>query len=141
MTTQFDFDDRINLRDVTARVEELREERKARNGDDWEDETENGDNPWATENPEDDVELVELENLLSELAGYGGDYQWEGDWYPQRLIRNSYFTDAMQELVEDIGDIPRGLPGYLVIDWEATADNLRMDYSSVDFAGTTFWYR
>lgn len=134
MTTQFDFDDRINLRDVTARVEELREERDA----DPENRTAE---EWAEYYPEDAEELRELEALLSELAGYGGDYLWGGDWYPLYLIRNSYFTDAMQELVEEIGDLPRGLPGYLVIDWEATADNLRMDYSRVDFAGTTFWYR
>ena len=27
------------------------------------------------------------------------------------------------------------------IDWDAAADALRIDYSSVEFEGVTFWYR
>ena len=72
-----------------------------------------------------------LRELLGELCGQGGDEQWEGDWYPITLIRDTHFADAMQELCEDIGDLPKGFPAYMVIDWEATAENLRGDYSSV----------
>jgi hypothetical protein len=50
-------------------------------------------------------------------------------------------VDYCQELLEDIGDIPKGLPGYIVIDWEATAENLKADYSTVDFDGQTYYYR
>lgn len=64
-----------------------------------------------------------------------------GDWYPVGFIRDSYFTEAMKELVEDIGDLPKNAPAYLVIDWEATADNLRVDYSSVEIDGAIYWYR
>jgi hypothetical protein len=78
---------------------------------------------------------------MSELAGCGGDEQWQGVWYPVTLISDSYFVDAMRELVQDIGDLPRDIPAYLAIDWEATADNLRVDYSSVDIGGLTYWYR
>lgn len=78
---------------------------------------------------------------MDELCGSGGDHQWKGDWYPVTLIRDTYFVDAMQELVQDIGDLPRDIPGYLAIDWEETADNLRADYSSVEYDGVTYWYR
>lgn len=95
----------------------------------------------AFEDESEHDEYVQLQGLLDELKGYGGDEQWRGDWYPITLIRDSHFTDAMQELCEDIGDFPDGIPSYYVIDWEATASNLRVDYSSVEFDGVTYWYR
>lgn len=96
----------------------------------------------AFEDESEGEEYEALKSLLEDLKGYGGDEEWRGDWYPISLIRDSYFVEAMQELCEDIGDIPRGgLPSYYVIDWEATANNLRVDYSSVEFDGVTYWYR
>jgi hypothetical protein len=135
MTDINNMQDILDVRDIIARVEELREGREEYNekmsdGAAW-DKVEDGE-------PE---ELKTLESLLSELAGYGGDEQWEGVWYPVTLIRDSYFTDYAQELCEDIGDIPRELPHYIEIDWEATARNIRTDYSSVEFDGVTYWYR
>jgi hypothetical protein len=53
------------------------------------------------------------------------------------LIHEDNFIDAMRELCEDIGD----LPDYIVIDWEATAENLRADYTSVEFEGSTYYTR
>lgn len=126
---------RIDLRDVMARVDALREERDA--SEIPANEYGGPNDTWADERQE----LAELESLLGDLKGYGGDEQWEGDWYPVGLIHEDSFTDAMQELVQDIGDLPRDIPGYLVIDWEKTADNLRADYSSVEFGGDTYWYR
>ena len=45
------------------------------------------------------------------------------------------------ELLSDIGDLPAEIPHYIVINREATARNIRMDYSSVDYDGVTYWYR
>jgi len=111
-------DDMIDVRDVTAKFEELESE-------------------GATGEPECDL----LAELLDDIKGYGGDEHWRGDWYPVTLIRDSYFATAMQELCEDIGALPKDLPCYIVIDWEATARNLRVDYTSVEFDGVTYWYR
>lgn len=88
-----------------------------------------------------DEELQSLLSLMDELKGQGGDEQWRGDWYPVSLIHEDYFVDAMRQLMEDIGDIPHRFPSYIVIDWEATAENLRVDYSSVDIEGHTYWFR
>lgn len=38
-------------------------------------------------------------------------------------------ADFVQQLIEDIGDIPKDLPGYIHIDWERTAHDVMMDYS------------
>jgi len=119
-TTEITADQILDVRDIIARVEDLRE------GQDDEDER---------------AELAKLEELLASLKGYGGDEKWEGSWYPLTLIRDDYFADAMEELVKDIGDLPHDIPDYLVIDWEATAKNLRVDYASVEFDGETYWYR
>lgn len=57
------------------------------------------------------------------------------------LIREDYFTEYCEELCKDIGDVPRNIPAYLVIDWEATADNLRMDYSEIEYDDVTYLVR
>jgi len=44
-------------------------------------------------------------------------------------------------MLEDCGDIPRAMPFYVVIDWDATARNIRTDYTCTDIAGVTYWYR
>ncbi|AIO68869.1 hypothetical protein [Burkholderia oklahomensis] len=135
MTDITSSDDIIDVRDITDRVEELREAR-----DDWT-ECSGDDDKWADTHPDDAAELASLESLLDDIRGYGGDHQWEGDWYPITLIRDGYFTEYAQELVTDIGDMPREIPSYIEIDWEATAANIRTDYSDVEFDGATYWYR
>ena len=45
----------------------------------------------------------------------------------------------MDELLEDIGDIPRDLPCYLKI--TVDYDALKQDYSSIDIGNETYWYR
>lgn len=91
--------------------------------------------------PDDNEEYENLKTLLKDLQGNGGDHDWRGDWYPGTLIRHSYFVEYCEELVKDIGDMPRDIPSYLVIDWDATADNLKVDYQSVDFDGVEYYYR
>lgn len=92
-------------------------------------------------NGEEGEEIAILGALLKSMKGYGGDEQWRGDWYPSQLISANYFTEYARELVSDIGDMPREIPSYIVIDWEATAKNLLADYSEVEYEGVTFYYR
>ena len=89
---------------------------------------------------QDSEDLDELSSFLQELKGYGGDEQWHGSWYPAILIRDSYFTAYCEELVRDVEDL-RNVSSYVVIDWDATADNMKGDYSEVDVGGITYWYR
>lgn len=134
-------DDTIDVRDIIALVEELREERDylqlALDGGSQEDV--NALAEWETDNAE---ELAELESLLDDLNGMGGDEQWEGDWYPVTLIRDSYFQDYAQELAEECGmiDINAKWP-MTCIDWGQAARELQWDYSSVEVNGVTYWTR
>lgn len=128
-------DDIIDVRDVIARVEYLRAEFLPILTDETPD-------PRTAESEASWLELTELENLLDALQDGGGDEQWEGNWYPVTLIRDSYFEDYARELAEDCGMIPDNLSWPCTcIDWEQAARELRMDYSSIEFGGATFWYR
>lgn len=124
------YDDIIDVRSVIERIEDLEQSVHEALSDEP-----------TEESDAEELELKMLSELMEELKGNGGDEQWRGDWYPISLIRDSYFVQAMMDLCEDIGDFPNGVPSYYVIDWEATAKNLQMDYSSVEFDGVTYWYR
>ena len=78
-------------------------------------------------------ELKALKELQDEAEGYSPDWR-----YGATLIRDSYFTDYAEELCKDIGDMPKEIPSYIVIDWEATAENLKVDYTSVEFDGVDY---
>lgn len=120
-TTTLDLSaDIIDVRDIIARYEELED---------------------AVDGLPDAEERYLLASILSSLVGYGGDEQWRGDWYPVTLVRDSYFTTYARELLEECGTIPRDLPSWIEIDWEATARNVRIDYTPVDINGRTYWYR
>lgn len=115
--------DVIDVRDIIARVEELE--------------------PQVDTIGEGEhiAEWNRLTRILHELAGYGGDEQWRGDWYPITLIEDAYFVEYVQDLLADCGELPRELPHYIEIDWRATARNIQTDYSSVEVDGLTYWYR
>jgi Antirestriction protein (ArdA) len=129
--------DIIDVRDIIERIEELETEIA-----DWGDQSFNDDGSTLHDVQH---ELETLTAIMEDLKGNGGDEQWRGDWYPVTLIRDHYFTDYARELLEDCGDIPKDIPHYIAIDWDATADNIRVDYSSVevphDNRWVTYWYR
>lgn len=129
-TSTMHMNDIIDVRDIIERIEELEGEIEAyaEKMDDWQ------------ANADNQEELQTLTAILEDLKGYGGDEQWRGDWYPVTLIRESYFTDYAEELVRDCYDL-KGLPDFVHIDWEATAREVKIDYSTVEIDGVTFFYR
>lgn len=133
-------EDLIDVRNIIERFEELEDEQndlaEAAQAEDATADDRAALAEWKEDNGD---ELAELEDLLGELAGNGGDEKWRGDWYPVSLIRESYFETAMDELLEDIGDIPKNLPSYLRI--KIDYDALQMDYTSVEIGNITYWYR
>lgn len=126
----------IDSRDVIDRIDYLQSA--------WSEAT--GDTPADYALSEDDWavglgtdEAHELVTLLA-LAEEGESL---ADWqYGETLVRDSYFEDYARQLADDIGAIPAdaGWPTWY-IDWEAAADALRVDYTSIDFDGVTYWGR
>jgi hypothetical protein len=124
-TTTLDLSaDMIDVRDIIARFEEL-------------------DPEYSTIQltSEEREELETLTAILEDLKGNGGDEQFRGDWYPRHLVRDCYFTTYAREMLENCGIVPADLPSWVEIDWDATAHNVRMDYSRVTIDGATYWYR
>jgi len=85
---------------------------------------------WQSEYQE---ELDELNALESEV----GDEWMHG----AALVDEDDFIEYVQDLAEDMGATAGVDHSWLVIDWEATADNVKMDYSSCEYQGTTYLFR
>jgi hypothetical protein len=130
-TTIDNTDDILDSRDIIARIEELTDER-----DSFAPDLDATPADWAAVNPEDAEELATLTALAEEAEGYAPDWT-----HGETLIRDSYFTEYAMGLLADCGDLPRELPHYIVIDEEATARNIRMDYTAVEFGDITYWIR
>ena len=96
-----------------------------------EEEIESWRDNWQTE-----LEVIEDINELENSVGS----EWS---YGVTLIDEDDFQDYCEELVSDIGDLPKDLPSYISnnIDWEGVAEDLKVDYSEVTFRGTSYLYR
>lgn len=128
-------DDVIDSRDVIARIEELTLARADLLSDDALDAEHVAINVagWDEANA---TELGALSALAEQAEGYAEDWA-----HGVALIRDSYFKDYAQELADDCGEpAPTSWP-YTCIDWDQAARELQMDYTSVDFAGVTYWVR
>ena len=82
-------------------------------------------------------ELVELELLKVEI----GRNSYEGFEYGIQLIHENDIDDYLHELLIDCGYIPKDLPSWIEIDWQATYDNMKEDYNEVELNGNTFYVR
>lgn len=118
-------EDIIDSREVIARIEELEAERDA---------MDDPDSDWP--GTDESEELATLTALAEEAEDYAPDWK-----YGATLIRESYFTEYVEEMLKDCGELPRELPSYIAIDWERTADNVRVDYTEVDFDGVAYLVR
>jgi len=119
-TNTMHLDDVIDVRDIIERIEELEADQPLQDEDEL-------------------AELDLLKSIMDELKGNGGDEQWDGDWYPATLIRESYFEEYMDEMVADCYDVPKDLPSFMTITLDYVA--LQMDYTSVEINGITYLYR
>jgi hypothetical protein len=144
----------INVSDITARVDELRQERAEDDKTNGTERDEDGaltgasvdedglpvNGTWEEENTDEAEELARLEKLLDDLRGRGTSHDWGGNKYPHTLIADYHFTDYVQEFAEDCGAVSRDA-SWVVVDWEATAKGVKQDFRSVDFDGAEYWHR
>lgn len=118
-------DQTFDSRDIIERIEEL------------ENENTNDDGVVVIEDEDDADEYRRLKDIVEEASGYSDDFE-----FGVTLIRDDYFVDYAQEFAEDIGAIPETTEWPAsYINWDAAADALQMDYTSIDIEGETYWYR
>jgi predicted RNA-binding Zn-ribbon protein involved in translation (DUF1610 family) len=153
-TIQFsNSDDVIDSRDIIERIKELE-----RQLDTWtcpkcgneittevqkEDQKGHADDCDFEGDPLDGLEYDEREELRALLDLQDDAEGYCDDWkYGASLIRDSYFRDYAEELANDIGAIDRNATWPLNhIDWDAAADELKQDYTEVDYDGVSYWVR
>lgn len=138
-------DDIIDSRDVIQAVEELKAERRCQECDGEGVVIDPERTAYCTAcdgsglNPDFDQaeELAALEGLEAEGSNATCDWQ-----YGETLIRFSYFQEYAKEFAGDIGAVNRDATWPMShIDWEAAAEELQQDYSSIDFDGVEYWVR
>jgi hypothetical protein len=136
-------DNVIDGRDVIARIDELEskrtdladavEEAKTALADAVEEAKTSADDLTAALTEWDEENGDELKALKALVEGYVDDWT-----HGAKLIRRTYFVEYCEEFCKDIGDLPKDIPSYLEIDWDATAANLEADFTSVDFDGVEY---
>ena len=152
-------DERIDSRDVIERMEELESELTDAHDEEYMTFVDSGEVPddksdevptrfddwlkWVHDTGPghmhwDEVdEYLALRELAEDASGYSAD--WE---HGEQLIRADKFAEFAEELAYDIGAIDRNANWPLShIDWDAAAEELKQDYTSVDFDGTEYLMR
>ena len=82
-------------------------------------------------------ELEELEAFKDEVS----NNSCEGFEYGIQLIHENDIDDYLHELLIDCGYLPKDLPSWIEIDYQATYDNMKEDYSELELNGNTFYVR
>ena len=84
-------------------------------------------------------ELTKLKEFAEEVESQGVTTEWEDGAY---FIRDTYFEDHAQEEAEDCGLLENchSWPANC-INWERAANELKMDYSCVEFDGIDYYVR
>ena len=90
------------------------------------------------------------------LTQFRHDFHEENGWEDSEwedgitFIHSDHFTEYAEEYVREcnhdtIGQMEESLPEWLkphvTIDWDGVASDLKVDYSSIDFLGTSYFYR
>lgn len=108
--------------DMTDSFEDIRFE---------EEEIENWKQDWSVELKE----IEEIDNIENEVGR-----EFESGC---TLIDESDFEEYCEDLCVDLGEIPKDLPAYIEnnIDWGGVANDLKIDYSELEYQGTTYLFR
>ena len=92
-------------------------------------------------------EIQEYHRELDILRKVAKEGEGSPDWiYGETLIRESYFTDYIMELINDCYDLEQYNSGewpyrHMSIDYEAAADEAKADYLDIDYDGVTYLIR
>jgi hypothetical protein len=127
-------DDTIDSRDIIERIRELEGDKEIA------EDPEDPDPGYFTDDAA--AELRKLKALAEEAEGYAEDWR-----YGATLIHDDHFTDYARNFFEETADrdtrklVQEGAWPFNNLDWDAAAEDLKVDYTSVDFDGETYWVR
>jgi hypothetical protein len=165
MSANFDWgDDIIDSRDVITRLEEFQDEFDLLESalEDAKDDlmahrmdnldfVENEDEPlvMAVEEAQEALDQFNQsfdKDELDTLVEVNRDAEHAPDWiYGTSLILESYFTDYIKDLIGDCYEEPKGLDSWpwnnMSMDWEAAAEEAKVDYFDIEVEGYTYFIR
>ena len=96
------------------------------------------DNAEADFGADEQAELKELESLKDDIGESRGKISEGGGPF----VHENDFEDYASEVAEDLGAIPDNAQWPCTcIDWEKAADELKSDYSTVEWQGVSYYYR
>jgi len=119
MNNPFDHSDIIDSRDVVGYLGHLKDELEDMTGD-------------SLDHLQLDID--KLQEFVNTCEKYSSD--WE---YGVSIIPEAKWVDYVKDMLIDIGYIPKDIPGFIEIDWEATAENIKVDYVDVEYDGEKFF--
>ena len=95
---------------------------------------EEGIESWKSDWEDELKQIEEIDTIENECSEFS---------FGETLIDEDDFEDYCEELVSDIGYLPKELPSFISnnIDWSGIADDLKVDYSEVEYQGNTYLYR
>ena len=95
-----------------------------------------------------EVDFLDYEDFLGEFPDIHEFYEFFNELNDDSefesgtaIIHEDYWVEYVQELLEDIGDLPKDLPSYIVIDWKNTANNVMDDYKQYRYKDQTYLKR
>lgn len=134
-----DLVENANVRDCLSALEDYA--KKANKPIEW------GSNKWRSvldycDSDENASSVISVYYAVEELKALAEIHEVSGEYeFGETLIPVDEWEDYCEDLLKDIGDLPRDLPWYIVIDWEATAANIAEDYTIINYAGDEYYIR
>lgn len=137
----------IDSRDIIERIEELENELEGLKSDsplswvEWCAAYVSYHHPHRGKHQDEVEELKALKALAAEC-------EHVADWvHGEQLIREDYFTQYIEDLIDDCYQLPKELTSgewpyrHITIDYQAAADEAKVDYEEIDFGGVTYFIR
>ena len=85
---------------------------------------------WKEDFEDELKKIEEIDDVENEL---GSEFE-----YGVTLVDVDDWEEFVEQDLEDIGYIPKDFPSWIEIDWEATANNLKVDYMEVTYQGNSY---
>ena len=85
---------------------------------------------WKEDFEDELKEIEEIDTIENEL---GSEFD-----YGVTLVDVDDWEEFVEQDLKDLGYIPKDFPSWIEIDWEATANNVRQDYTEVEYQGNSY---
>ena len=78
-------------------------------------------------------QIIEIDKVEDEV---GSEFE-----YGCTLIEEDDFEDYVEDMLIGCGYISKDFPCWIEIDWKATSENVKQDYSELEYKGDTYYFR